>query len=165
MDHTEPKEALSDLNDLVRRRNEVAHGEVPDELLDNGILLDYIGLLEIYGKALYEVVYSDILKYEVKYNGTELGPAIGIYKKGKIIGISVKNTDIKVGDLLIAKTTNDILPYMAGKIEELQVNKDSFKEVPASSSGTDIGIRVSFRAKENHTFFLVRKTDKRKTMS
>jgi len=165
VDHTEPKLALSYLDDLVRRRNEVAHGEVPDEHLNNDILLDYIRLLEVYGKALYEVVYSEVLKYEVKYNGTELGSPIKIFKQGKVVGISVKETTIKVGDLLVAKTANDILPYIAGKIMELQVENVSYRELPASSAGVDIGISVPFRAKENHTFFLIRKTNKRNAVS
>lgn len=162
VDHTEPKRALFYLNDLVIRRNEVAHGNAPDELLlSKAILLDYIRLLEAYGKALYEVVYSEVLRYEVKYNGTELGSPIRIFKQGKVVGISVKETTIKVGDVLVAKTANDILPYIAGKITELQVENVSCKEVPASSERVDIGISVPFRAKENHTFFIVRKTDKR----
>ncbi|MDM8548937.1 MAE_28990/MAE_18760 family HEPN-like nuclease [Desulfobacterales bacterium HSG2] len=166
VDHTEPNLALSDLNHLIERRNKVAHGEPPVQLLDNiTILENYIPLFEAYGKALYEVVYSEVLKYEVKYNGTELGSPIKIFKQGKVVGISVKETTIKVGDLLVAKTANDILPYIAGKIMELQVENVSYREVPASLAGVDIGISVPFRAKENHTFFLVRKTNKRNAVS
>ncbi|MDM8522366.1 MAE_28990/MAE_18760 family HEPN-like nuclease [Desulfococcaceae bacterium HSG8] len=162
VDHTTPESALSDLNDLVKRRNEVAHGELPNEFLDNRTILEnYIPLLEVYGESLYEVVYSDVLKYQVEYNGTELGSPIGIYKQGKVIGISVEDMIVKVGDLLAAKTANQNIPYIAGKIEELQVDNISREEVSASTAGVDIGIHVPFRAKQNQTFFLIRKNNPR----
>ncbi|HEY9299613.1 MAG TPA: HEPN domain-containing protein, partial [Phormidium sp.] len=152
-----PQDYLFYLNDLAERRNQVAHGSLPDELLSNQILLDYITFFEAYGQALYEVVYSDALYYAVKYQGIELGTPKQILKNRTVVGIAVKNTLIRVGDLLVAQTANNALLYLAGEILELQVDNVSYKEVPSNAEGMDMGIRVPFKAKKNQKFFLIPK--------
>jgi len=158
VDHAEPESALSDLNDLVSRRNEVAHGELPDQLIDNRTILDdYIPLFEVYGEALYDVVHGEILKYQSEHKGIPLGEASKVYHQGKVIGISVKNTALEVGDQIVAKPAEDILPHLAGKILELQIKGHKYDEIPANPSGVEVGIRVPFKAKENQIFFLIKK--------
>jgi hypothetical protein len=148
-------EAFFYLDDLAERRNEVAHG-APSEMLNNTRFLDYITFFEAYGLALYEVVYESTLPYIVKHHGIELGPPIAVYNS-KIVGISVSNRTVQVGDLLIAQTANTARPYLASEIQSLHVDKTAYKEVPANPDGVDIGMRVTFNAKDNQSFFLVPK--------
>ena len=156
VNHITPAEALVNLNDLASRRNEIAHGS-PSQLIKNDILLDDIRLLEIYATALYEVVYSEALFYAVKHHGIKLGKPLAIFNN-RIIGLSVKNINIKVGDLLVAQqTANKSLPYIAGEIQEIQENKVKSEKILTSAIAKNIGIRVAFKAKENHTFFLIHK--------
>ncbi|GEM_PF-1495036 len=150
--------AWSILNELVTRRNQVAHGGVSSDLLSRDELLNYLSWFEEYGKALYEVVYSEELGYVVKYQGgIELGKPIKVYPQLKVVGISIKNIQVKVGDLLVAQTANEFLPYLAGEIEEIQENEVSHPEITASDISRDIAMRISFKAKENQTFFLIPK--------
>jgi len=92
----------------------------------------------------------------VQHRGIELGKPIVVYNN-EIVCISVRNTIIRVGDLLIAETANPTRPYLAGEIQKLQVDKIPYEEVPANPDGVDIGMRVLFNAKENQSFFLVPK--------
>jgi len=148
--------AWSTLNELVTRRNQVAHGGVSSDLLPSDGLLDYLSWFEEYGKALYEVVYSEELGYVLKYqDGIELGKPIKVFPKRKVVGMSIKNITVKVGDLLVAKTANDF--YLAGEIEEIQENKVRYPEITASDISRDIAMRIPFKAKENQTFFLIPK--------
>ncbi len=151
------KEAWSRLNDLVTRRNQVAHGGVSSDLLSSDILLSYLSWFEEYGKTVYEVVYSEELGYAVKYQSVKLGKPKKVYQHGKVVGISIKNIQVKVGDLLVAQTANEFLPYLAGEIEEIQENKVSYPEITASDISRDIAMRIPFKAKENQTFFLIPK--------
>ncbi len=145
--------AFSHLNNLVDRRNEVAHGNPFEiELLSNDILLEYVSFLKAYGTALYEVVYSFTLQYLVKYKGIELGSPFKILQSGHVLGIEVKNTTIKVGDVIIAKPATDEQLYLWGEIQKLEVNKEDRQEVV---SGKKVGIQVPFKAKENQIIFVV----------
>ncbi len=154
-------EYLYYLNDLAERRNEVAHGSLPEEVLSNDLISDYIDFLECYAEFLYEVVYSEALSYMIKFlkeqRGVELGNAINIFRKGEVIGILVKNVSMSIGDLIVAKTANSKLPYLAGEIKEIQVNNVHHKEISVGSEGKEVGICVSFKAKENQKFFLIPK--------
>jgi len=147
-------EAFLYLNDLAERRNEVAHGMPPDDILSNEMLLEYINFFDVYGQALYEVVRSESLQYELKYKGIKLGSPIAVLHKGKVVCISVKETAIKVGDLLVAKTASNDYPYLAGEIQELQVDNESYSEVKPIA---DVGILIPFKAKINYSFFLIPK--------
>ncbi len=156
-----PSEYLFYLNDLAERRNEVAHGSLPEEVLSNDLISDYIDFLKCYAEALYEVVYSEALSYMIKFlkknRGVELGKAIKIFPKIEVIGILLKNVSMSIGDLIVAETANSKLPYLAGEIKDIRVGNVSYKEISADSEGKEIGIRVSFKAKENQKFFLIPK--------
>ncbi len=147
-------EAFFFLNDLAERRNEVAHGMLPDDILSNKLLLDYINFFEVYGHALYDVVCSEALEYEIKYKGFKLGSPIAVLHKGKVVCITVKDTVVKVGDLLVAKTTDSNYPYLSGEIQELQVDNRSY---PIVEPEVNVGILVPFKAKLNYSFFLLPK--------
>jgi hypothetical protein len=150
------KNAFFYLNDLAKRRNEVAHGASSGTLNNDDIRRDYITFFEAYGRALYEVVYESTLPHLVQHRAIELGTPIDVFNN-KIVCISVKNTTVRVGDLLIAQTADTARPYLAGEIQKLQVENIPYKEVPADPDGVDIGMCVLFNAKENQSFFVVPK--------
>lgn len=148
-----PEIALNYLDTFVQLRNEIAHGE-PPQLASNSILLDYVKFFEAYARALFEVIYSETLCYDIKYLGKYLGKSKKIFKRGYVIGISVKETPIRVGDLLVAQTNNKIRPFIGGEIEELQINSETLSLAP---TGVDVGIKVPFRGKPNYSYFLIPK--------
>ena len=152
-----PEVALNSLDTFVQLRNEIAHGELP-QLTANSMLLDYVKFFEAYGRALYDVTYSETLRYDTKYFGKNLGKPKKIFKNGNIIGISVKEAPIHIGDLLVAETNNKLLPFISGEIEELQVNNEKLSEVPP---GKDVGIKVSFKGKLNYSYFIIPKEYKK----
>jgi hypothetical protein len=146
------EEIYAILNDLADRRNEVAHGQ-PSELLSNEILLDYVAYIRAYSTALHEAVYCDALLIEARLRAVTLGAPIAVYDN-KIVCVELKDTPIKVGDVLMAETGFSMRPVVAGEILELQINKTAVHDVPASAS-VKIGARVDFHAKENYSYFLL----------
>ncbi|KHD08920.1 hypothetical protein PN36_04685 [Candidatus Thiomargarita nelsonii] len=146
------EEAFFYLNDLVERRNEVAHG-ARTELLPNDMLLSYLNFFKAYGQALYEVVQSETLSYETKYRGIPLGKPLKVWQKGTVVCLSVKNISIKVGDFLIAKIST--LPYLKGEIQEIQINKISYNKSQATATEIIVCLKVTFKATKNQSFFLI----------
>lgn len=145
-----PEDAYYYMNDLAERRNEVAHGSSSDTL-SNDILLEYVKFFENYGTALYQVIREEALPFEVRYQSLPLGNPIAVYDN-KIVCVYIQDMAIKVGDTLIAETPKN--RYVSGDIQEIQVEHVSYQEVNASSK-IAIGMRVNFKAKSNHKFYLM----------
>ncbi len=139
------------LNDLAERRNEVAHGSAT-ELLSNEVLIGYIDFLENYGKALFEIINSELTRYLVEYKAVELGKPIAVYKN-QIVCLSAK-VSIRTGDILIAKTSNKSYPFLSGEIIEIQVDNQIQSEVLPD---TFLGMKIPFHAKKNYSFYIVSK--------
>jgi hypothetical protein len=147
-----PQEAFFYLEDLADRRNDVAHGVAPDMLLSNKILLDYVTFFEAYGQSLYDAIRRETLPHVIKYQSPILlGSAIAVYNNN-IVCVCLNNIAIRVGDMLIAQTPENV--YYDGAIEEIQVDNVSLQEVPPSES-VNVGMKVPFKAKRNQIFMLL----------
>lgn len=140
------------LEDLAERRNEVAHGAV-SQLLSNEMLLEYVEYVEALCGGLYAVLYGEVSGFWCRYKAVELGSPINVFNHA-IVCIELRNVPISVGDTLIASTGNPGRPYLAGQIEELQMERVSVVSVAASPS-VQVGIRVGFKAKQNYKYSVV----------
>lgn len=154
-----PRESFPLLDDLAERRNEVAHGTPPEDILSNNDLFGHIEFLEVYGRAIHEVVTRHALPFQVKHKGTELGRPLCVFHSGtsrSVIGLALQNCTLRVGDLLIARPDEQNALHLSGEIQELQVDNISHKTV---KSCVDVGVEVPFKAKENQTIFHIASDD------
>lgn len=147
------KRAISLIDELADRRNDVAHGMPTDDLLSNELILDRIDFFEAYGNAIFEIANSCLLSQKVKLFGQKLGKTNKIFEKN-IFVISAGYPRLKLGDTIIAEPSNKNYPLQIGEIKEIQIDGKSFKEIPAEFN-KEIAIRVSFVAKRNQTLFLI----------
>lgn len=150
----EGKEALFfyHLDDLAERRNDVSHG-VSSQMLSNEILLSYIDFFDVFGPSIYEVVRMNAFAHEVEHLGVKIGSPIAVYDNS-IVCLCMKGTQIQSGDWLIAETGNASTPFLGCEINEIEVNHVRVKSVEAQPS-IDIGIKVEYKAKNTHSFYLV----------
>lgn len=147
-------EAFSYLEHLVDRRNEVAHGILSSNILANDILKDYITFFHAFGKAIYDVIRRETLQYIIEFRQPiNIGRAVRIYNNS-IVCISLHNQAIKVGDTLIGQTPDNI--YFDAIIEELRMDNIPYQEIQPIDTA-DVGIKVSFKAKDNQMFWLLPK--------
>lgn len=150
------KRALSFMDELADRRNEVAHGVPTDDILSNELILERINFFDAYCRAIFDIVNSELLAHKLKLFGKKLGKPIKIINKN-IICILVNNQHLSLGDEIIAEPSNKNFPLQTSEIEEMQFNGKSLDEVPADCN-KEIAIRVSFIAKKNHTLYLMPKS-------
>jgi len=144
---------LSPITDLVDRRNAIAHGVV-DDIESVDLLLARIAFLSAFVQAMHELLRHELLPFELCGSGIqELGRPIAIYN-GKIVCFESKNCRIALGDWIVAKTEDSLLPYRISEILDLQVNKLSHKELRLTDT-TRFCVRISFTARESHKFFIL----------
>lgn len=145
----EDEVVYSYLEDLIQRRNDVAHGVI-SEILSVDILKEIIDFLLILGESLNYVIYKNLYKNLYSYKSIKLNNVIKIHNNN-IICIEINELNINLGDIIIAKTPdNDIL---FSEVKELQVNRISYPKLEVTEN-TCIAIKVEFIAKDNQEFML-----------
>lgn len=149
---------LSYIDNLADRRNDVAHGVPVDDILSTEWLLDYINFFEAFGSALNEILYSNLLKFELKKSAIYLGRPIEVYGN-HIVCITACNKNIKVDDLLVAVIDNETSPHRWGRILEIQINKIRYMELMNCLNKIDVALRVDFKAKDSYSYYLLKKGD------
>ena len=138
------------VEDLVERRNVVAHGSEIDDLLSLDILDEYSEYISILIAAIYNALlieyYSVMVTSGIAKN---MGTAIKVYNN-HIVCLNSANTLIKKGQVLIGQSSKNNIYW--GKIESIQINRVDVDEV-LPEQAIDIGMAVSFSAKETYTYY------------
>ena len=132
----------SELQEIVKYRNEAAHGDV-DQVLGNEVLVEITEFFEALVRGL-----TDFVQYETLNRAKQLG-------KVKVLGvISERFKD----DIVVAKITNATLTVgdqvyvqgnkltMLGRIESIQLDGVPC-EVATIASVQEVGLRLGVRAK------------------
>lgn len=91
------------IDDLAERRNEVAHGATPQQLLTTEILRAYLVVVERYFDALTRAVSDWLTGITVKHHGVPLGRPTKVFGQS-IAGYSSMPTQVAVGDYVAAVT-------------------------------------------------------------
>jgi hypothetical protein len=153
-DNTHNSITFAKIDDLVDRRNEIAHGsEKIDDILDNSEIITIIDFVENYCIAIFEILEEQHLKQESEINWFKLNSIKKIWG-ARIIGFEIENYEIKNTDFLLIKTNDN--RYYKKSILSIEINKEPYTEIEITSS-TDIAISVDFPLNINQTFFLSKK--------
>ncbi len=149
----EPSIFYAKIDDLVRRRNEIAHGIDVDDILDKSSIEDVIIFMRSYCKALFRALNVNYIEQETKYLYQEIKVVHQVWDR-KILGFQIDNYLIKKGDFLIVKDNKGV--FYKEQIIEIQVNKKAYDSITVKAK-TDITIRTELKIKDNWTFYLVKK--------
>lgn len=136
---TEESILFHEIENLVERRNEVAHG-AKDDLLSDGEFNVMMNFVVIYVTALNNYMNDELLRVEwdVK-NGLSPYKPMNVYKGGKVPAFKVNNITIRQGDNVLVKWPNGNYPrYMKTNVTELHK-----EEADGTSSMVDEVIATS----------------------
>ncbi len=142
------------IDDLADRRNEVSHG-MPPELLSLDILKDYIVETNNFCRCIYDIAVGESLRPLVNHIAIELPEPIDVIDH-RIVCISNGGQPISVGDSIIVKTNDPIMPFKIGKIERIEINNESTEKVEAGSE-LFVGLQVDMHIKTNHKYYILTK--------
>jgi hypothetical protein len=141
------------INDLVERRNQIAHGSETLDILGISGLEPYIQFLEVYCQAIFETLFEEFIKQESIYTFQKIEKVVQIFAS-KILGFEIENYTIKVGDLLIIETAEG--RFYKKPILEIQLNNITHQELTISEK-INISVRVEPKIKDNQTFYIAKK--------
>jgi plastocyanin len=141
------------INDLVERRNEIAHGSETLNIFSLSELEPYIEFLEKYCQAIFEVLVDQFIKQKSIYKFQKIEKVVKIFNN-EILAFEVADYTIKVGDTLIIETKEG--QFHEKTIDSIELDNESYQELIISEK-KNIAISVAFRINKNQTFYVVNK--------
>lgn len=135
------------LDEIIERRNAIAHGSDVDDILSLAILENYIYYIKAIIVSIFGISNGNLNK-EKFCNGNKivLGKPLAVYNNS-IVGLYSQNNKIEVGMLMYAKnSTNGEIRF--GKIISMEHNRQKINSVDKENNLL-LGIKVDFHAKKD----------------
>ena len=137
------------INDLVERRNQIAHGSEILDILNISGLEPYILFLEVYSQAIFETLLENFIKQESIHSFKKIEKVVKIFSN-QILAFEIDNYTIEVGDMLIVETEGR---FYKKPILEIHLDKEPHPRLTISEK-TKIAVRVDHKIKETQKFYL-----------
>ncbi len=139
------------LNDLVERRNEVAHRGIPDEILAPDRMLDIVEYIDVIAMGLIACLGGRILETsKAKGDSVPLGIPSNIYQRGRVVVVPSLLERVSEGDVVWSPNTSKT---RWGRVLEIKLN-DEF--VPHAQIGDEVGLKLDFVVAKNSNLHIWR---------
>lgn len=146
------------IDELVERRNFVAHGIIGDDILNTNRVVDICTFIKIFSESLNSYLNNLLLKRLLNENvktdnkNFQQLNMISIFNNS-ILCINSNNLDISVGSKIIIKSEN-IPEYQEATIKSIQVEGTEISSVNSEQS-VDIGVALDKRIKDTNSFYFL----------
>jgi hypothetical protein len=141
----------SELDDLVERRNEVAHRAIPDEIQSYERLLAKVDFIEAISLGLVASLAGLLLGVSIKNGETvSLGVPTEYYRKNRVVVIPSLESSVSEGDCILAPGKNST---RWGRVLEIQLDDVRFPQAPA---GVEAGLLLDFEVRKRTKLHLWR---------
>jgi hypothetical protein len=120
------------------------------DILNISELEPYIQFLEVYCQAIFETLFEKFIKQESIHSFKNIEKVVKIFRS-EILAFEIDNYTIKVGDMLIIKTTDG--RFYKKPILEIELDKIKYQKLTISEK-KNIAVRVDHKIKETQTFYI-----------
>lgn len=138
-------------DNIADRRNEVAHGSAPVDLLSTALFLQYVDIVEAFAGALIDRIYSAALELAALHHGSEYGSPIAVHNNR--IACFECSGRLAIGDFLVARLPNG--RFRGGPIKSIQIENEQRNKIDGTGVGVSVGVEVGFRVKDTHLLSVV----------
>lgn len=136
------------LDDLIERRNEVAHRGIPAEILSPDSIIDIVEYIEVISLGIISCLGGRILDTSrAKGDSTSLGNPSKYYQNNRVVIIPSLPEKIAEGDVVWASNATTT---RWGRVLEVQL--DSVK-VPHAQAGEEAGLNLDFAVPRNSNLY------------
>ena len=146
------------LNDLVERRNQIAHGVNIDDIMGASELDKNISYVRGFLVAMYSEVYKEYLRLVIKQGKcSKLGLPTEVFPKIGVIGFKSNHVSIHVNQLIIGHNdTSRKITY--GTIESISKETDAGNVITNQISESEdliVGVKSKAVGNENYMYYLL----------
>ncbi|WP_438013259.1 HEPN domain-containing protein, partial [Psychrobacter raelei] len=139
------------VDEIVARRNDIAHGEDIDDILSITGFNEYVDFLEGYGRAVFQTLIERMNKFEAEYLYEKIVNVIDIYRNGSVLCFEIENNRICVGDYIIVNLLDG--GFIKKKIIEIRKDDEIFDELLINEP-QNIGINIGGGISKGQNFFI-----------
>lgn len=133
----------NELDDLVERRNEVAHRAIPDEILSHENMLAKVNYVEAVALGLVASLSGLLLDSTInRGDGISLGVPEERLKDGRVVIFSSLAAPVSVGDIIVCSARSTM---RWGRVQEIQV---ADTPVERAEAGVEAGINLDFSVRK-----------------
>lgn len=144
----------SELNDLVERRNEVAHRAIPDEFLSYDGLIAKVDFIDSISLGLVASLSGHLISCAVRSGACEpLGTPEKFFHGNRTVIFPSIESAVAIGDAVAMKHDKSM---RWGRIVGLMVDEVS---VSQAEVGDDVGVRLDFSCRDNGLLYSLRGVD------
>jgi hypothetical protein len=140
-----PEAALDLVNELVVRRNQVAHGDLSDIIAPSG-LVPFCERLEAYVRGLHDVLDNSVVKSLAEVSGWDHGSPVAVYNHN-IVCINSHGQPIRVGDILAIENTEK--NWYRATVESIEIAGQPVQATPPGH-GVKVGLKIDKRCKVSY---------------
>jgi hypothetical protein len=139
------------IDELVSRRNDIAHGGYIDDIINLAEFDVFIDYMERYGKAIFQVLQEKEIEYESLFLYTQIENIKGVFQKGTILCFEIENTMINIGDFIILKTP--LGNFIKKEILEIQMDNKQCNNLVITEK-MDVGVNLGEGITKNQIFYI-----------
>lgn len=139
------------IDDLVMRRNDIAHGEDIDDILNVSEFENHINFLEGYGKSIFQTLVEKNIEYEANHHYKKIDNVKGIFERGSILCFEINSNKIKKGDDIIIMLKDG--SFIKKEIMEVQKDNQIFDSLSITGS-ENVGVNLGGGLSKSQTFFI-----------
>ncbi|MGI5233734.1 HEPN domain-containing protein [Actinoallomurus sp. CA-142502] len=133
----------AELDDLVERRNEVAHRAIPDEIQSYERLLAKVDFIDAISLGLVASLAGPLLDISIKNGETvSLGVPTEYFRSNRVVVIPSLESSVSEGDCIVmpgAKTTR------WGRVLEIQLDGNRVRQ---AHDGMEVGLHLDFAVRK-----------------
>lgn len=137
-----PEAALDLVNDLVMRRNQVAHGDMNNAIRTSD-LLPYCEQVNAYCVSIAELLYESFVGHIAQGSGVDHGKPISVFNKN-IVCVQTKGAVLMIGTPLAIQRTDDSWYY--AEVLGIQMDNVDIDQTPAGED-VAVGLKITARCK------------------
>lgn len=139
------------IDEIVERRNDIAHGEDIVNLLNVTEFDNYVNFLEDYGRAVFQTLLERITEFEADFLYKEIDIIKGIFNGGSILCFEIENIVICKGDNIIVKLSDG--GFIKKEILEIQIDNRNYDKLLVTTP-KNVGVNLGGGLSNGQTFFI-----------
>ena len=154
MDENEVKATLGHIDELVRLRNDIAHGVADLSTIEDAqIVRERAAKLSTFAAALEEILCCELLKARLdSHQLVRVEGEVQVFG-GNITCFCWPRGRLAVGDVLVMKPADTQAELRYGEICSIEIDGKDRDEVEGAA-GRMVGVKVPFRVKKNGAFYV-----------
>lgn len=158
-DEREVRPSLEHVDELVRLRNDIAHGVADlSEIEGPEIVRERVEKLRAFAVALNEILRCELMSARIALDQLiKIEGDVEIFGN-KVVCFPWPSEKIAVGDVLVMKPADENADLRHGRIGSIEIDNVEHTEVEGTD-GLMIGVKVQFKAKSNGTFYVLQGSD------